>query len=153
MYIIDIEASGLDTASYPIEIAYLNLATGESDEFLINPASATGWDYWSEEAEVIHGISRDRLSRWGISLYEAYCRLDALSDKQVFSDATPYDEYWLSRIYEEVGEKPRYLLKDLSSVIATDRREAWQQEMETIARPHRAMADVDVLASLVRKYL
>lgn len=152
MYILDVEASGFDPESYPIEVAFTNLKTGESDQFLINPGFASDWDYWSEAAERVHGISLDALSRSGVSPCEALYRLEKLSNQQVFTDAPRFDELWLARLYDEMQDKPRYMLQDIRSLVAKENQEAMEREMETISPPHRAMADVEMLVKLVRRY-
>ena len=56
--IIDLEASGFGRGSYPIEVGFA-LENREIYSFLIKPEA--DWTHWSEEAEEIHGISREQL--------------------------------------------------------------------------------------------
>ena len=56
-YIIDVEASGFGSDSYPIEVG-LALEPGERFCTLIRPLDH--WDHWDEQAESVHKISRDR---------------------------------------------------------------------------------------------
>lgn len=59
----DIEASGLDEASYPIEIGW-SLPDGRTRSFLIKPEPE--WTHWDEAAEDLHGISREELEKSGL---------------------------------------------------------------------------------------
>ncbi len=52
--ILDIEASGFGSGSYPIEVG-LALADGSCESVLIHPEPE--WIHWSEEAASIHKIS------------------------------------------------------------------------------------------------
>ena len=60
--IIDVEASGFGTASYPIEIG-LALENGERYCSLIKPLAE--WDHWDETAQELHGIKRAHLNKHG----------------------------------------------------------------------------------------
>lgn len=65
--IIDIEASGLDNDSFPIEFAIGN--SEEIKSWLIKPLAS--WNHWNINAEKIHGISRGKLEQCGISAHDA----------------------------------------------------------------------------------
>ena len=60
---LDFEASSLSKHSYPIEIAWV-FEDGRSRSLLIGPEP--NWTDWSETAEGIHGISRDKLADEGV---------------------------------------------------------------------------------------
>ena len=62
--IIDIEASGFGSYSYPIEVGVVKY-DGERYCALIKPEP--DWDHWCDKAEAVHGISRDLLSEHGKS--------------------------------------------------------------------------------------
>ena len=53
---IDVEASSLRSASYPIEVAW-NMPDGTIEVHLISPAGIPRWTDWSTKAEQLHGIS------------------------------------------------------------------------------------------------
>ncbi|MGB1090640.1 MAG: hypothetical protein ACPGYX_00850, partial [Oceanobacter sp.] len=94
--IIDLEASGFGSGSYPIEIGYA-LEDLVPHTYLVRPAP--GWDHWSDDAEKIHGISRDLLLQEGISPREIAIRLnDSLHSKTLYSDAWSFDSSWLGRL-------------------------------------------------------
>lgn len=94
--LIDFEASCLPEfgQSFPIEVAVARI-DGQSRAWLIRPAEAWRcWD-WSDEAERLHGISRDLLSREGLPAEQVAAELGAFAgDCQVYADAD-LDQYWL----------------------------------------------------------
>src|SRR5690606_28804075 len=71
--IIDLEASGFGRGSYPIEVGFA-LEDRLVYSFLIKPAP--GWEHWSEEAEQVHGITRELLQRDGKSPREIALRMN-----------------------------------------------------------------------------
>ena len=98
--ILDFEASGLEAESYPIQVAWNN--DDEIHSYYINPETANGWSFWSEEAEGVHGISRDYLIKHGLPVEEvAVIMHRELAGKVVFSDAVEYDSWWCSRLFDE----------------------------------------------------
>lgn len=58
--VLDIEASGFGRGSYPIEVGIAR-ADGSCCAFLIQPLDE--WTHWDPKAELLHGISRDRLMK------------------------------------------------------------------------------------------
>jgi len=151
---IDLEASGLASDSYPIEIAWACTETGRSDSFLINPASAPGWTYWDEFAEELHGIEPELLQQEGIDVGAACERLNrALEGEQVISDAFDYDGFWLRRLYRAAGVQPAFRLVGLDAVLSGEQRIQYQFIARTQFRRHRAMRDVEDLISAIRTVL
>lgn len=154
MICIDLEASGLASDSYPIEIAWACTETGRSDSFLINPASAPGWTYWDEFAEELHGIEPELLLQEGIDVGAACERLNrALEGEQVISDAFDYDGFWLRRLYRAAGVQPAFRLVGLDAVLSGEQRIQYQFIARTQFRRHRAMRDVEDLISAIRTVL
>ena len=62
--IIDVEASGFGAKSYPIEIGVVR-HDGAKWCKLIRPFDH--WVHWDEEAEALHGITREMLNNHGLS--------------------------------------------------------------------------------------
>jgi hypothetical protein len=56
--IIDVEASGLGSLSYPIEVG-ISMANGKKYCSLIQPEP--GWVHWDESAEAVHHLTREQL--------------------------------------------------------------------------------------------
>lgn len=152
--IIDIEASGLDKDSYPIEIAWLD-SEGNKDSFLIKPAST--WHYWDEYAEMfIHKISKKQLHQKGISPLEAVNRLNkALTGKTVYSDVVKWDSFWLYQLYTLTNKVMSYTCEDIYYLLPIEEVDAIKihQELKEIDRPHRALADCINIMQVLRKFL
>lgn len=140
---IDLEASGLSTDSYPIEIAWKNALTGEFDSFLINPDSAPDWDFWDEFAEEMHGLERETLCLEGYDIFTACERLRLLKGKCVISDAPQFDHFWLSRLYMAADEEMPFQLVGLEEVLDEKQLIAYSVMSKAQYRRHRALQDVD----------
>lgn len=96
---LDIEASSLASASYPIEIAW-SWPDGVIESHLISPAGIERWTDWSAQAERLHGISRARLLAEGQAPSWVYRRLnEQLSGRVVYTDAPDYDRAWLEELF------------------------------------------------------
>lgn len=153
MFIIDIEASGLADESYPIEIAWCSLDGTESYSALINPETAGDWDYWDSYAETaIHGLSREHCCEEGESVVTVARAVGKLLEEEpVFSDAHWQDQKWLERLFETVGKRPPAKLMPLDQAVPHNKRFDLAVKLATPSRPHRALADCQLLARIVRE--
>lgn len=143
MIILDVEASGLGSESYPIEIAWAHrFDPTRYDSFLIKPPE--NWTYWDAYAELqIHGISRDVLASEGILVEEAVARLDeSLSGETVYSDFVPVDRPWVVRLYQQLGREPSFTFRPLQSLLPPDKVGDYSRDYGTTPTEHRALADV-----------
>ena len=105
---IDFEASSLGKKGYPIEVAWA-MDTGAEESHLIRPAP--GWTDWSAEAEVIHGLSRDRLMTEGVPHHRVARRMMAvLGGQDLYASAPSWDGKWLSRLLR-AADLPRHALR------------------------------------------
>jgi hypothetical protein len=96
---IDLEASSLSSASYPIEVAW-NDPDGTIEAHLISPAHIPHWTDWSEKAEQLHGISRAALLTSGKPPPWICRRLNhQLAGTMVYSDEPNYDGMWLTALF------------------------------------------------------
>jgi len=103
--LIDFEASCLPEygQSYPIEVAVARI-DGRSRAWLIKPSPK--WEYWdwSEEAEKLHGISREMLQKNGQAPEVVLAEMaQFVSDCNVYADAD-LDEYWLETLCMAAGQ-------------------------------------------------
>ena len=100
---LDFEASSLGKRGFPIEVGWAG-EDGSEAGHLIRPAP--GWDEWSEEAERVHGISRERLLREG-ERHDALARrmVAALTGHALYASAPSWDGQWLSRLLRAAGLK------------------------------------------------
>ncbi len=145
---IDFEASSLDLiASYPIEVG-ICMPDGALHSWLIQPHVL--WQDWSESAETIHGISRQRLVQEGMPVSEVAQQLNELLPEQVFCDAWTFDSFWLHRLFRAAGEVPAFQLESISMLLDPDQVRHWsgirQQVIAELGLPvHRAANDALIL--------
>lgn len=101
---LDVEATGFGPESYPIEIAWSD-DHGEIHRCLIDPTPIAAWTSWSDEAERVHGIDRERLVRNGWAPDYVATRLsDDLRGRTVYTDAPDYDARWVGTLFSAVGK-------------------------------------------------
>lgn len=145
---IDFEASSLNLIeSYPIEVGVC-LPDGSLHSWLICPHVL--WKDWSESAENIHGISRERLAREGMSPGKVARDLNALLPEQIFCDAWTFDSFWLHRLFRAAGETPVFHLESISALLNPTQVHQWsgtrQQVIADLGLPvHRAANDALIL--------
>lgn len=146
--IIDIEASGFGRGSFPIEIGFA-LEDRAIHSFLIAPPP--NWTHWSDEAEAIHGISREKLMQDGMAPRELVLLLnDLLHGKVLYSDAWSFDSSWIGRLFDEADLIQRFRIETINKLLTPLQMENWQSTKKdlwnelSIGR-HRAANDVRVL--------
>ena len=114
---VDLEASGLLPGSYPVEVGWAKprfLPWGgcaiEVGSVLVRPEpkwlASGGWD---PDAERLHGLAREVLSRDGLPAAEACDRLDQeFSGCLVVTDTGggSTDDMWLAVLYEAASREP-----------------------------------------------
>lgn len=143
MIILDIEASGLDPESYPIEIAWQHRSNSKLfDSFLIKPLET--WSHWDFYAEAhFHRLSRSDLEVNGISVTEATQRLNqSLSGQTVYTDAPDYDRKWIGKLFRSVGIEKAFMIKSLYTLIPPSRECVYRQHLARSPIVHRALEDV-----------
>lgn len=146
--IIDIEASGFGAGSYPIEVGCV-LADGRSYCALIEPVSS--WTRWDDQAEKVHGISRETLAEHGLPPLSVAIRLNALLGRStVYSDAWAQDFVWLATLHEAAGVPASYKVEHLVRITPMVDAKLWQDVRHEVerclaVRRHRASADARVL--------
>lgn len=146
--IIDLEASGFGRGSYPIEVG-IALENREIFSFLIKPED--DWTHWSEEAEQIHGITREQLHAEGMCIEDIARKLnDMLSGQTLYSDAWSFDSSWIGRLYDSAGIVQRFRIETINKLLKPEHVEFWHPTKETVLnelglKAHRAAIDVKVL--------
>jgi len=153
---IDFEASCLPRhgRSYPIEVGIAD-ENGTARSWLIRPADQwKGWT-WTEEAEALHGLTRERLLDEGqpvtavaSELVEATggCRLIAVSD---------LDDYWMRTLMSVASVSPTPVIGHIVTLIGE--LDLPQEEVRACVDlvdqkgfpRHRAGADARWLAALI----
>ncbi|MEH6712091.1 MAG: hypothetical protein V7733_12830 [Paraglaciecola polaris] len=146
--ILDIEASGFGADSYPIEVG---VALNSDSRFcrLIRPAN--GWLHWSEEAQSLHGISRQMLNEKGAPVHQVCIELNQLLvGKTAYSDGWVVDSPWLSRLFESAGMKMEFELSQLEIILNEQQMNNWHVTKsriltQTQALRHRASHDAAII--------
>lgn len=147
--IIDIEASGLDWDSYPIEIAVM--VEKKLHTWLIQPQPK--WLHWDENAECIHGISRDKLAKEGIQAAEVARELNTLLEESngiLYSDAAPWDADWIKTLFSSASIAPYFHVLPISDLFDDQQLLDFQSRFKILAesgeyRHHRAGPDVQMI--------
>lgn len=114
LYFLDIEASSLNSGSFPIEIAWVD-AAGQGESYLIIPQA--DWTDWSTASQNLHGISRDQLCREGRPASVVANRVwEVLHNAVICSDNPAFDYHWLSMLLAVSGLEA-LPLADLYSIL------------------------------------
>jgi hypothetical protein len=114
---LDIEASGLDERSYPIEIGWVD-EDGDGDSVLVQPLFH--WTYWSRKSESVHHLTREFLASHGAPVAASASRVaDAVRGNIVVVDEPEWDGHWLRMLLAEAGLDPQYELRGLSQLMTT----------------------------------
>jgi hypothetical protein len=146
--IIDIEASGFGSGSYPIEIGYVN-RSGKAWCSLIKPCDV--WLHWNPVAETLHHIPREMLVAHGKSVATIAHHLnDTLLNQTVYSDGWLHDFTWLNCLFHAADVSPHFKLEDLRTILTPYQQSVWHKTKQSILNElqisrHRASADATVL--------
>ena len=146
--ILDIEASGFGRGSYPIEIGFIE-SQGRGFCSLVHPLP--DWKHWDDEAESLHGITRDLLMRHGKPPEWVAAEMNTrLRGTTVYCDGWGHDYPWLARLFEGADLHPSFKLEDLRTLLSEDEAARWHsvigqvRQEQNICR-HRASTDAKVL--------
>ena len=103
---LDVEASGLDDGSWPIEVGLAWREGGQTrtEARLIRPEPDWSMDLWSPESAAVHGIGLDELHAADPAPAVARWLLDATAGRTLASDAPPYDRAWMAVLLATLGE-------------------------------------------------
>lgn len=149
---IDLEASGLSTTSWPIEVGWA-FEHGPPRSFLIRPDASWPESAWSLDAERLHGVSRADLERDGVNPRDVAEALNAaLAGASVWSDAPDWDGFWLFRLFQAAQIKQQFAVNDFGRLmrpLAGAREEAALRRAAQISpRRHRAGPDAKHLQTI-----
>ena len=121
--IIDIEASGFGAESYPIEVGVV-LADGRRYCRLIIPLNS--WQHWSEEAQALHGISRQLLLDKGLSVYQICDDLNSLlQGRTLHSDNWVVDYPRLKKLFEAAQQPMKFSVSPMEMVLNERQMAHW----------------------------
>jgi hypothetical protein len=153
--VIDVEASSLDLAGYPIEVGLALWPAPDEPTFgwstLIRPID--DWrqhGHWSPVSAKVHGIRGGDLLTHGRSPRQVAAVLnEALgSGAVVWCDGGPYDAQWIQALFKAGGVKPSFSLGDwhrLALMLGDPIRERALTCLEQAPTLHRARADAEGL--------
>jgi hypothetical protein len=150
---IDFEASSLSSASYPIEVAWSS-ESGRVESYLIKPS--WDWNDWDFNAESMHGLSREEITRDGLPAdHVARLLNEALSGAVAHSDAPAFDGFWLERLFAASGVEMEFRLAHFDSLfprLDANHIAAKSQiaRYSVAGRHHRAASDVQFLQELYK---
>jgi len=123
--IIDLEASGFDPHSYPIEVG-LALSSGERYSSLILPED--DWTHWDEKAEKLHQISQKTLLEHGKPVREVADQLNQLLKGQtVYSDGWVVDKPWLDQLFYAARVSMQFYLSPLEMILSEQQMAKWEK--------------------------
>lgn len=146
--ILDIEASGFGRGSYPVEVG-VALPDQSVVSFLIAPDR--DWTHWSDEAEGLHGLSRELLAEKGFAPRQVAEQLNILLEGQiVYSDGWGVDSGWLALLFYYANMPQAFKLETLTRILTEPQLEIWhdvrdQQFAMNDGRRHRAGFDAHIL--------
>ncbi|MDF1762523.1 MAG: hypothetical protein P1U57_03855 [Oleibacter sp.] len=154
--IIDVEASGFGSQSYPIEVGYV---MSEGDRFcsLITPQD--DWTHWSKDAECVHGIRRESLLKAGRSATEVALVLNSqLAGMTVYSDGWVVDKPWITKLFAASGMAMTFNLSSIEMIMTEEQILIWDQTKIDVINSsklerHRASNDAWIIQETYRRTL
>lgn len=153
-FIIDVEASGFGSLSYPIEIGVV-LDEGWRYCALVLPVSE--WTHWDDEAEKVHGISRTMLEEHGKPVHQVADELnEVLSGKTLYSDAWVVDKPWLTTLFHAARRTMEFSVSPLEFILSEAQMAIWHETRnallgETELQRHRASNDAWIIQETYRR--
>ncbi len=142
--IVDIEASGFGSMSYPIEVG---IALEDDAKYcsLILPAS--DWEHWDSDAEKVHRIARDILETYGNPIQEVAAHLNRLLEgKTLYTDGWVVDKPWLTTLFAEAQMEMKFYVSDLEMILSEQQMARWHDTKDKIlaeVKKHRHRASFD----------
>jgi hypothetical protein len=114
--IIDVEASGLGSLSYPIEVG-ISMANGKKYCSLIQPEP--GWVHWDESAEAVHHLTREQLRVHGAPPAEVADTLNTiLAGQTVYSDGWGVDKPWVTLLFHAAHKPMDFRISALEMILS-----------------------------------
>jgi hypothetical protein len=142
--IIDVEASGFGSLSYPIEVGVINQA-GKRFCSLIKPQ--VDWTHWDTKAESLHGISRQLLQEKGLPVQHVCQQLNQFVAGQiVYSDGWVVDDTWLIKLFDAAKVTMQFHVSSLEMILNEAQMSQWHSTKDKLflqmqEQRHRASSD------------
>ncbi len=142
--VLDVEASGFDPHSYPIEVGFVT-AEGKRFSRLIKPY--VDWSHWCEDAESTHGISRNDLEQHGRDGREVAQELNQwLSGQTVYTDGWVLDKPWMIKLFDRAQVSMDFWVSPIEMVLSEAIMGSWDEAKALLQASfheprHRASTD------------
>ena len=146
--IIDVEASGFSSHSYPIEIG-LVLDSGERYCSLIKPAS--NWIHWDDKAENVHNITKEILEKHGKPIEIVAEKVnDLLKNRTIYTDGWVVDKPWVDQLFYKAGISKLFSISSLEMILTESQMEIWHDIKDQVIdeyklKRHRASIDAFII--------
>lgn len=147
-FIVDVEASGFGSHSYPIEIG---LALSEGSRYCSLIAPADHWTHWDTGAEKVHGIPRAVLVSRGKAMEAVARDLNGLLEGQVvYTDGWAVDNPWITRLFSDTRINKTFRVSPLELILKEEQMGIWHETKEKIISAlnlhrHRASTDAFII--------
>lgn len=154
--IIDVEASGFGSTSYPIEIG---VAMDDGQKYCTLVVPAPDWTHWDDEAEKVHRIARDVLELYGKPIRKVASQLNQLlAGKTLYSDGWVVDKPWLTTLFHAAGMEMKFQVSPLEMILSEEQMARWHDTKDQIiqeidARRHRASYDAWIIQETFKRTL
>jgi hypothetical protein len=154
--IIDVEASGFGSASYPIEIG---VALNDGRKFCTLIIPAPDWTHWDEEAEKIHQVSRNILETYGKPINEVADQLnDMFAGMTLYSDGWVVDKPWLTTLFQAAGRPMKFSVSPLEMILSEKQMAVWHETKDKVIiemnlTRHRASNDAWIIQETFKQTL
>lgn len=152
--VLEIEASGLVSTSFPIEAGFV-LPDGTSYCVLIQPLP--DWPQWDAKARRTHGIEWATLLRHGRAPADVACELNRrLHGLTVYCDAAAPQPAWLATLFAAAGCDHTFRLAPIRSLLSDREAAYWsvlkaQVTAEMRLQRHRASANARVVQATLQR--
>jgi len=129
-FIIDIEASGFGSTSYPIEVGVV-LDNDQKFCSLIMPSE--DWTHWDDQAEQVHHISRSALHFYGKPVTMVADQLnESFAGMILYSDGWVVDKPWLTRLFYAARREMKFTVSPLEMILSEQQMTIWQETKDKI---------------------
>ncbi|MGH1371826.1 MAG: 3'-5' exonuclease [Cellvibrionaceae bacterium] len=142
--VLDVEASGFDPHSYPVEIGFVT-AEGKRFSRLIRPYPE--WSHWCDDAEATHKITRAELLEHGTDGKQVAEELNQwLSSQTVYTDGWVFDKPWLIKLFDRARVPMSFWVSPLEMVLSESMMSHWDEAKASVQESfdevrHRASTD------------
>ena len=127
----------------------------ENHCFIISPPDH--WTFWDEEAEAVHGITRESLREHGRDPIDVGNALNQLlAGQKVYSDAWSYDISWLGKLFDLIQIPQLFQLDSLRALMSEEQVVHWHPVKNMVMEElnlnrHRASSDARIIQETFKR--